>query len=168
MHAILSRPSAGAAAANYLCRRAILLRMTADELLDALSTLRRVLRRRHERPVELTALTSAQVELVRLLRRHPGLSVAEAAHALRVAPNTVSTLVGRLVDAGVVVRQIDERDRRAVRLELAPSVRRRVQLWRDRRAAAVDEALAQLSPDERRLLDAAVPVLRRLAEVIDA
>ncbi len=81
--------------------------------------------------------------------------MAGAAQALRVAANTVSTLVGRLVDAGVIVCEIDERDRRAVRLELAPSVRRRVQLWRDRRVAAVDEALAQLTADERRRLDAA-------------
>jgi DNA-binding MarR family transcriptional regulator len=137
---------------------------TPEDLLEAVSAIRRAVRRRVGRPVELSALTGAQLELVRLLRREPGVSIADAAARLRVAPNTVSTLVGQLSDAGVVERRTDEVDRRVVRLTLNPGIRRRVDAVRDRRLDALGEAMSRLSPDERRLLDDATPVLLRLAD----
>ena len=92
------------------------------------------------------------------------MSIADAAARLRVAPNTVSTLVGQLADAGVLERRVDESDRRVVRLTLNPSVRRRVDAWRDRRVDALAEAMSRLSADERARLDEAAPVLVRLAD----
>jgi DNA-binding MarR family transcriptional regulator len=142
--------------------------VSSDQLLEALSGVRRAVRRRADRPVELSALTGAQLELVRLLRREPGVSIADAAARLRVAPNTVSTLVGRLADAGVLERRVDEADRRVVRLTLTSGLRRRVEAWRDRRVDALDDALAKLSPEERDRLDEAVPVLVRLADQLQA
>ncbi len=137
---------------------------TPEDLLEAVSAIRRAVRRRVGRPVELSVLTGAQLELVRLLRREPGVSIADAAARLRVAPNTVSTLVGQLADAGVLERRTDETDRRVVRLTLNPGIRRRVDAVRDRRVDALGEALARLSPDERRMIDEATPVLLRLAD----
>lgn len=135
-----------------------------EDLLEALAAIRRAIRRRVSRPAELSVLTGAQLELVRLLRREPGVSIADAAARLRVAPNTVSTLVGQLADAGVLERRTDDTDRRVVRLTLNPGIRRRVDAVRDRRVDALGEALARLSPDERRLVDEATPVLLRLAD----
>jgi DNA-binding MarR family transcriptional regulator len=137
---------------------------TPEDLLEALSAIRRAVRRRVGRPVELSVLTGAQLELVRLLRREPGISIADAAARLRVAPNTVSTLVGQLADAGVLERRTDEADRRVVRLTLNPGIRRRVDAVRDRRVDALGEAMSRLSSDERKLLDEATPVLLRLAD----
>jgi DNA-binding MarR family transcriptional regulator len=153
-------------APEYLCLRAILCGVSAtpDQLLEALSAVRRAVRRRAERPVELSVLTGAQLELVRLLRREPGVSIADAAARLRVAPNTVSTLVGQLTDAGVVERRVDDADRRVVRLTLTPGVRRRVDAWRDRRVDELGDALARLSAADRACLDDAVPALIRLAD----
>lgn len=140
--------------------------MTPDELIDALSALRRALRHGSARPSELAALTGAQLELVRLVRRSPGISVAEAATALRVAPNTVSTLVRTLTDRRVLVRHADAHDRRIGRLELAPGVRRKVEAWRDRRSDVLANGLAALSEGDRKKLAAAVPVLDKLAEEV--
>ena len=125
---------------------------TPDELLEALSAVRRAVRRHTDRPAELSALTGAQLELVRLLRREPGVSIADAAARLHVAPNTVSTLVGQLADSGVVERRVDGVDRRVVRLTLTPGVRRRV------------EAMARLPAADRLRLDDAVQALVRLAD----
>jgi DNA-binding MarR family transcriptional regulator len=136
--------------------------VTGDELLDALSGLRRSLRRIADRPPELAELTGAQLELVRLLRRRPGLSIADAARELGVAPNTISTLVRRLADAGFVARGVDSTDRRVARLELAAPMRRKVEDWRDRRVDAIESALAALPTLDRRRLEAAVPILARL------
>jgi DNA-binding MarR family transcriptional regulator len=65
----------------------------------------------------------------------------------------------------VLVRSVDETDRRTARLDLSPAVRRRVEDWRDRRTETLDGALAHLSPEEQRALEAALPVLGRLAEL---
>jgi DNA-binding MarR family transcriptional regulator len=140
----------------------------AEQLIDALSAVRRTIRRASGRPVELADLTGAQVELVRLLRRTPGLRVADAAAELRLAPNTVSTLVGQLTDVGVVVRSVDPDDRRTARLALSPDVHRQVEAWRDRRLANVAAAIDALGDDDRRTLAKAVPVLERLGEALSA
>ncbi|HEY1635005.1 MAG TPA: winged helix-turn-helix transcriptional regulator, partial [Acidimicrobiales bacterium] len=68
----------------------------ADELLTNIASIRRAGRRQAGRPVELSSLTGAQLELLRLVRRRPGVSIADAAQELRLAPNTVSTLVRQL------------------------------------------------------------------------
>jgi DNA-binding MarR family transcriptional regulator len=141
--------------------------VTADELLDALAAFRRAVRRASDRPAELQALTGAQLELVRLLRRRPGLAVAEAARELRVAPNTVSTLVSRLAAAGIVVRRADPADRRVGRLDLSPGSRRRVQAWRDRRIDLLEAALAELDTGALQALDEGRQVLERLARTLE-
>jgi len=138
---------------------------TAEELLGAMAALRRTLRRRPGRPRELSELTGSELELVRLVRRSPGLSVTETARELGLAANTVSTLVGRLTASGVLVRSVDASDRRSARLDLSPAVRRRVEDWRDRRTETLDAALGHLSPAEQRAVEAVLPVLARLAEL---
>ncbi len=138
-----------------------------EDLLDALSSVRRAIRHSTDRPAFLASLTGAQVELVRLLRRQPDLTVAEAAAELRLAPNTVSTLVGQLVEAGFVKRTVDENDRRVARLNLAPAVRSKVQAWRDRRVETIEAAVGRLSPDDRERIAAAVPALARLGRELE-
>ncbi len=137
--------------------------MAAEQLLDVLSALQRATRRAIERPPKLASLTGAQLELVRLVRRNPGISVTDAAAELRLAPNTVSTLVRHLTDERVLMRTVDATDRRVARLDLPPGLRREVEAWRDRRVDAIDAALAALTPDERAKLEAALPALSRLA-----
>ena len=135
----------------------------ADQLLATIGAIRRAGRRQSGRPDELSSLPGAQLELVRLLRRRPGVSVAEAASELRLAANTVSTLVGELSEAGLLVRSIDQADRRVARLDLAPEMRRTVERWRDRRVDALAAAFERLSSAERRRLAAALPCLEHLA-----
>ncbi|HEV2590778.1 MAG TPA: helix-turn-helix domain-containing protein [Gaiellaceae bacterium] len=137
--------------------------MPADQFLDALSALQRATRRAIARPAKLAPLTGAQLELVRLVRRNPGISVTDAAAELRLAPNTVSTLVRQLTDERVLVRTADASDRRVARLDLPPGLRREVEAWRDRRVEAMEAALAALTPEERTKLEAALPALARLA-----
>jgi DNA-binding MarR family transcriptional regulator len=136
----------------------------ADELLAAMSAIRRAARQRGGRPAEFASLTTAQLELIRVLRRRPGLSVAEAAQELRLASNTVSTLVRELADAGMLERRIDKDDRRVARLDLAPDIRRKLERWRDERVVALASAIDGLPSEDRRLLLAALPLLGSLAD----
>jgi DNA-binding MarR family transcriptional regulator len=152
---------------KYLCGRGILGTVTddlAEDLLAALGLVRRHLRRSVGRPFPLSALSDAQAELVRTVRRNPGISVAEAAAELGLVPNTVSTLVGQLTERGLLQRTPDESDRRVARLTLTEPAREQVEAWRDRRTALVSGALDDLTPDERAALRSALPVLTGLAE----
>ncbi len=138
----------------------------ADELVEALGAVRRQLRRVAGRPWPAGPLSAAQVDLVRLVRREPGLPVNRAAEALGLAPNTVSTLVGQLTEAGVLRRTRSPADRRVAQLEITAAARRRIEGWRDQRAELVAGALDRLGPDDRRAIAGALPALGRLAGVL--
>ncbi len=139
----------------------------AEDLLHAIGTVRRATRRRAGRPPELASLTGAQLELVRLLRLRPGLSINEAAIELSLAPNTVSTLVGQLSAGGAIRRVADAADRRVARLELAPGLAHAVEVWRDRRALALSDAIARLPVHAAAALPMAVAALGDLARELD-
>jgi DNA-binding MarR family transcriptional regulator len=135
----------------------------AAELLRTMSTIRRITRRGAAPVAELTALPGAQLELVRVVRRLPGVSVGEAAEELAVAPNTVSTLVRQLCDAGVLRRVPDPGDRRVARLHLTPDTSRRVEAFRDRRVALLSAVMEGLDESEQERLAGAVEALGELA-----
>jgi DNA-binding MarR family transcriptional regulator len=113
-------------------------------------------------------MAPAEGELLRLVDERPGLGVREAAAALRLAPNTVSSLVGRLVHTGLVARDRDPSDARAVRLRTTAAARRRMARWQDRNAELLDAALARLDAGERAAIEGSLGALMRLAEVIEA
>jgi DNA-binding MarR family transcriptional regulator len=137
-----------------------------DDLYDVLGLLRRRSRRLVGAPFPELALSGAQLELVRVIRRNPGVAVAHAATMLGLAPNTVSTLVGQLVALEVVVRDRDERDRRLACLHLTPGAREALEQWRDRRAHATAAALDGLDDDERARLADALPLIARVAAAL--
>jgi DNA-binding MarR family transcriptional regulator len=139
----------------------------AGDLLTTVARIRRSIRRRAGRPVLLSTLTGSQLELLRAVQRRPRTSVAEAAVDLRLAPNTVSTLVRELTAAGLLVREADPSDRRVARLDLDPGVREEVDAWSDLRVEVLGRAVERLSPQDRRRLDAAIPVLERLANHVE-
>jgi DNA-binding MarR family transcriptional regulator len=142
--------------------------VVAEDLFDAIGLLRRRARRVVGRPWPMETLSNAQVELVRLVRRRPGVSVAEAATDLGLAANTVSTLVRQLTDVGLLRRLADPDDRRVARLWLTAPAQRRVEQWRDRRTGLVAEAIAGLPAADRRALSRAVPVIAQLAAMLQA
>jgi DNA-binding MarR family transcriptional regulator len=134
----------------------------ADRLISTMASIRRS-GRLVGRPAELAELTGAQLDLVRLVRRRPGISVAEAAAELRLAPNTVSTLVRQVTSAGMLVRRTDNTDRRVARLELTADMAAKVGRFRDRRVALLASAFAELRPADRQRLEAAIGLLQHVA-----
>ncbi|GAA4384639.1 MarR family winged helix-turn-helix transcriptional regulator [Tsukamurella soli] len=140
---------------------------TADALLGVVGLVRRRSRRAVGRPLVDAGLTGSQIELVRTVRREPGIGVAESAERLGLAANSVSTLVRQLADVGVVRRETDPGDRRAVRLHLSEHARRDVEAWRDRRIVAVVRAIEQLDPADRVALGPAIDLFGRLGDLIE-
>jgi DNA-binding MarR family transcriptional regulator len=126
--------------------------------------LRRALKRRLGSP---SLLPDSHIEIARLLYEQPGLKVQEVAAALRLAPNTVSTLVQQLVRDGNVERETDEDDRRVARLRLTPAMRKRIARRRDERRSILEEAVGSLSQREQAAIEASIPALVRLTEVLE-
>jgi DNA-binding MarR family transcriptional regulator len=141
----------------------------ADDVLATIGRLRRQFRSIVGRPwpsQALTALNGAQLELLRLVGTQPGVSVAEAAVLLGLAPNTVSTLVGVLTEQGLLLRTPSPEDRRVAQLTLTPAAQAHLEAWRERRSAVLVAALRQLDAAELEAVAAAMPALRRLAELL--
>lgn len=65
-----------------------------------------------------------EICLLQLLKRNPRLRVGEAASALELAHFSTTRLVQRLEEEGLLVREADPLDRRAVRLSLTEKARR--------------------------------------------
>lgn len=137
--------------------------VTPQELADVLRRLRRSLRRRVRESGAFPPLQEAQLELIRLLSASPGIRVQQAATALQLRPNTVSTLVAGLVRQGLVARTSDPGDGRVVRLELTAAARRRMASWRDHHHALLGEAMTHLDGADLDAVAAAIDALRRLA-----
>jgi DNA-binding MarR family transcriptional regulator len=140
----------------------------AAELLAALGAVRRVARRavRHS-DYAPEALPPARSELLRLTARRPGISVAEAAHELRLAPNSVSTMVSKLSGDGLLSRDRAAADGRSVRLTVTDKGAARIKQWRDVRAELTGRALERLPASDQQAIRAAVPALARLAEQME-
>jgi DNA-binding MarR family transcriptional regulator len=139
----------------------------ATELLAAISAIRRIVRRAARMAGLDEPLPAAQSELLRLAAGRPGISVADAAHELRLAPNTVSTLVGRLAAAGLLDRARGVSDGRSVRLSATDKAARRIAGRRDLRAEVATRALDQLADGDRQTLADAMPALLRFVAKLD-
>jgi DNA-binding MarR family transcriptional regulator len=93
--------------------------------------------------------------------------VAEAAQELRLAPNSVSTMVSQLTADGLLTRGRVAADGRAVRLTVTDQGAARIGQWRDIRAELGGRALERLPAADRQAIVAAVPALTRLAEQME-
>jgi DNA-binding MarR family transcriptional regulator len=120
----------------------------AGELFTAVGQFRRQVRRSGDRPVIGTGLPESQAELLRLVGRHPDISVRQAAAELGLAANTASTLVSRLSADGLLVRTADPNDRRVGRLRLTESAQRSADGSRAARRAALASVLDRLDTDQ--------------------
>jgi DNA-binding MarR family transcriptional regulator len=140
----------------------------AAELFTAISVIRRTARRAARQAWTQQPLPPAQSELLRLAAARPGITVADAAQELRLAPNTVSTLVGRLTEAGLLVRERGAPDGRTALLAATEKARQRLAEFRDLRAELAGRALARLPEQDQKALAAAVPALLRLADRMES
>ncbi|OBG46278.1 MarR family transcriptional regulator [Mycobacterium alsense] len=138
------------------------------EVFGVVGRFRRQLRRSGGRGMESTQLTESQSELLWLVGRRPGISVGVAAAELGLVPNTASTLVSKLVARGLLVRAVDETDRRACQLRLAEPTQQVVDASRAARRARLAEVIDELDNDQIESLAKGLEVLdtmtRRLQE----
>ena len=134
--------------------------LVATELRPVLLRLARELR--HE--TEQVGITARQATLLWLVKRSPGLSLAELAAEEGISPPAMSGHVDRLERAGLLERVRETGDRRRVGLELTEDGARLLKSVRARRTTWLARQLGMLRPDELEAIEAAIPALLRLLD----
>jgi len=136
-------------------------------LADTVARLRRAMRRAARATAPDNPLSVAQLELMARLGERPASRPGELARALRIAPNTVTTLVNVLVRERMVVRDDDPADRRTVRLTLTERGRAALAAWEATNEQILHRAQSRLAGEQRAALRAALPALTALIEEIE-
>jgi DNA-binding MarR family transcriptional regulator len=91
------------------------------------------------------------------------LRVTELAEREQLTQPGMTTLINRLEEAGLAVREPDPSDGRAVRVTITAAGLDRVRAHRDARAALLGDRIAALSAEHRAALVAALPALVEFA-----
>src|SRR5688500_13020084 len=132
----------------------------AADLRPVLLRLARELRKETEQ----VGITARQATLLWLVKRSPGLSLAELAAAEGISPPAMSGHVDRLEKAGLLQRTRASDDRRRVGLALTAEGARLLKSVRARRTTWLTKRLGARNPDELAAVEAAIPALLRLLD----
>ena len=141
-------------------------RSLSGELTEALGRIGRGLRYRTRAAREALEVTHSEAELLRLLKRKPGIRVQDAALELDIASNSVSTLVKQLSRAGLVQRCADPLDGRVAQLRLTSLAEAWVTQVGNAREQALARALETLDEADRARLAEALPAMVRLSKAV--
>ncbi|MET8787455.1 MarR family transcriptional regulator [Streptomyces sp. NPDC004589] len=106
----------------------------------------------------------AQIELLQVLGEHSPARVSDLATRRRLAPSTVSGLIGQMITTGLVARDVDSVDRRASVVTLTEAGRGKLAAWTTAHERRIDTALAALDADSQNAIRNALPALFQLAE----
>ncbi len=124
----------------------------ARAILDAIRHLVRALRISGRDAERAAGLSAAQVFVLHRLRDHEGLALHELASRTFTDPSSVSVVVSRLVEKGMVARVRDTRDARRIALALTTEGRRVARRAPDSAQDRFLGAIATLAPRQRKNL----------------
>ena len=127
-----------------------------------LTVLRLARRVRAERADD--AMSDGRLSVLSLLANMGAQTLGSLAESERVTPPSMNRTINALVESGLVTRVADSSDGRKVVIDLSDAGSRLVKETRRKRDAWFSARLAKLTPEERATLDAAAPILRRLAD----
>ncbi|SDD89187.1 MarR family winged helix-turn-helix transcriptional regulator [Auraticoccus monumenti] len=136
-------------------------RELAQGLRRSVMRLARRLRQMHE---ESLGLTQNQLSLLGLLTRSGPRTVGQLAELEKVQPPAITRTVKALEQLGLAQRASDPEDGRRAVVEVTGRGREIVLADRRRRDLWLVERLAELTPEERRLLREASELLLRMAD----
>lgn len=111
----------------------------------------RLFRRALNARMKDSGITALQWRLISYLKRHEGIRQGPLAELIEVEPITLSRMVDRLAEAGLIERRADPADRRAWRLHLMPRAHDLLEGLRrtaDELAAEASEGLTDAERDQ--------------------
>ncbi len=119
------------------------------------------LQRASKRMVGRIGLTAPQRLAVRFIGRHEGLTLGTLAELLHMHPGTVTGIVRRLEEDGLITQARDADDTRRRHLSLTPKGRRIDRSRKGTVEAAVRRATAELTPREFAIASRALDLLAK-------
>lgn len=111
-----------------------------------------------------SSLSPTLIASLSTIERHGPLTPSELAGRERVQRPTVTRVVARLAEAGLIERRADEHDRRVTRLEVTADGRRLLRSLRTRKTAYLARRIEKLDPAEREVLERAAGILERMLD----
>jgi DNA-binding MarR family transcriptional regulator len=137
---------------------------TADELARTLREAILRLNRRVRQTRAVGDLTFSQLSALTSLQLHGALTPRELADVERVQPPTMTKIVGKLEDRGLVARTPHPTDGRQVILAPTEQGRAMYAQFEQVRNEWLAEQLAALTPDERDVLARAAQIMQQVAK----
>jgi DNA-binding MarR family transcriptional regulator len=107
-------------------------------------------------------LTLTQLSALAALERHGPTTPGHLAAIERVRPPSMTRVLNGLVSEGLVARTAHPTDGRQVLVEVTDTAREQLRADRRRREAWLARRIATLTPDDRRALQDAIPILEEL------
>ncbi len=104
-------------------------------------------------------LTPSQLSALAAVHREGPLTLGALAEEEKVAPPSVTKVIGKLEQQGLVAKQIDAADRRVYRVATTPAGETLLRDIRERKDAWLINRLASLEPEDRNRLASALDAL---------
>ena len=123
---------------------------SAEKFLNLMDRLRRV--GPQSAPPKKAKISISQLGYLNFLATHPGCGIQAMSSGLGLSKPSVSIGVGHLAEAGLITRQDDPRDGRAVQLFLTPKGQDLYQRTLEFRCKKFEHLLTELNSDERQTL----------------
>jgi MarR family transcriptional regulator for hemolysin len=139
------------------------------DLAFLLSDAARLLRTCADQEARRFGMTRAQWGVLFRLQRNEGLKQSELADLLEVQPITLTRLIDRLCDNGLIERRSDPNDRRVKRLFLTPAAKPVLEKVTAAAETMMASVLAGLEPASREAMRASLTIMKRnLRQIIQA
>ena len=136
-------------------------------VLDAIRAIVQNLRESSRWAEKYVGMSGAQLFILQKLEEGPAQSLNALAERTHTHQSSVSAIVTRLVDRGLVTRSRSKRDGRTIELTLSPRGRRMVARAPDAAQERLIRGIRQLPPARRRVLASTLAALGRAVEVAD-
>jgi DNA-binding MarR family transcriptional regulator len=114
-----------------------------------------------EEPKPMLEYTAAQINTLRAIAGKDEWRMSDLSHRLRVSAGSLTTMINRLIEAGLVERTRSQLDRRVVTVKLTEKGRQLLQASKQRAMRRLHALLDDLPPQEQARLNNA------LSEVVD-
>ncbi|OAA86855.1 MarR family winged helix-turn-helix transcriptional regulator [Clostridium ljungdahlii] len=91
----------------------------SDKIINLFKSIHKIIGHKFRKIAAQYGFTAPQLAVVVHLYKRPGMTLNELSHHLMLAKSTVSGIIDRLVNQGVVTREIPENNRRIVKLSIS-------------------------------------------------
>jgi DNA-binding MarR family transcriptional regulator len=122
------------------------------------------LARRLRQQADLPGVSPTQVSALSTIERAGPLTLGDLAALERVQPPTITSAVARMEEQGLVLRRVDEKDRRVHRVEITAVGRKLLDKSRSRKNAYLERRLHALSAEDQATIERAAYLLETILE----